>query len=60
MYEGDPAHQAMVRRYASARLAPALRRLGWAPRSGERASDAVLRSDLINTLSSTPADAKRP
>jgi aminopeptidase N len=50
MVDGDPAHQAMVRRYASARLAPALRRLGWAPRAGETASDAVLRDTLIADL----------
>ena len=50
MYDGDAAHQAMVRRYASAKLAPALRRLGWAPRPGESASDAVLRGTLIETL----------
>jgi aminopeptidase N len=50
MYDGDAAHQAMVRRYAGARLAPALRRLGWAPRAGESASDAVLRDTLIADL----------
>jgi aminopeptidase N len=50
MVDGDPAHQAMVRRYASAKLAPALRRLGWAPRAGETASDAVLRDTLIADL----------
>jgi len=50
MYEGDEAHQTMVRAYASARLGPALRRLGWAPRAGETASDAVLRDTVIGTL----------
>jgi aminopeptidase N len=50
MYDGDPAHQAMVSRYASARLAPLLRRVGWAPRRGEPAKDAILRDELIGTL----------
>jgi aminopeptidase N len=50
MYDGDAAHQAMVRHYASIRLGPAQRRLGWAPRAGESASDSVLRGDLIGTL----------
>jgi aminopeptidase N len=50
MYSGDAAHQAMVRHYASIRLAPSLRRLGWAPRAGETASDSVLRDTLIGSL----------
>jgi len=50
MYAGDAAHQAMVRHYASIRLAPSLRRLGWAPRAGESASDSVLRDTLIGAL----------
>jgi len=50
MYDGDPAHQAMVRHYASVRLGPALTRLGWAPRASEPASDAVLRNNLIADL----------
>jgi aminopeptidase N len=50
MYDGDAAHQAMVRHYASVRLGPSLRRLGWAPRAGESASDSVLRDTLIATL----------
>src|SRR5207237_434814 len=32
------------------RLEPAMRRLGWTPRAGEPANDAVLRNDLIGTL----------
>jgi aminopeptidase N len=50
MYADDPAHQTMVRRYASAKLGPALRRLGWAAHAGESASDAVLRDTLIADL----------
>ena len=46
----DPAHQAMLARYASAKLTPVLRRLGWSARPGEPANDAVLRADLIGTL----------
>ena len=46
MYEGDPAHQAMVRAYAvdQARRRRCAR-LGWAPRASEPATDAVLRDD---------------
>ena len=50
MYEGDDAHSAMVARFAFARLEPAMRRLGWTPRPGEPANDAVLRNELIHTL----------
>ena len=50
MYDNDPAHQAMLSRYASAKLGPLLRRLGWSPRPGERANDAILRDELIDTL----------
>jgi aminopeptidase N len=50
MYEGDPQRQALVARYASAKLGPALRRLGWAARAGEAANEAVLRANLIATL----------
>jgi aminopeptidase N len=50
MYSGDEPHQALVRQYASAKLSPALRRLGWAPRTGESASDSVLRNTLIAAL----------
>jgi len=49
-YDGDVAHQAMVARFASARLGPAVRRLGWSPRADEPANDAVLRAELIGTL----------
>ena len=50
MYDGDAARQAMVARFASARLGPAMRRLGWTPRADEPANDAVLRAELIGTL----------
>ena len=50
MYEGDPERQAQLARYASARLSPVLRRLGWNARPDEPANDAVLRSELIGTL----------
>ncbi|MEA3045483.1 MAG: hypothetical protein QOH47_3321 [Sphingomonadales bacterium] len=50
MYDGDSAHQAMVARFAAAKLGPAMHRLGWSARPGEPANDAVLRGELINTL----------
>lgn len=49
-YEGDPAHQHMLARYASARLSPVLSRIGWSPRPGEAPTVPVLRADLIETL----------
>jgi aminopeptidase N len=50
LYDGDPAHQAMVARYASARLSPVLARIGWAPRAGETPTAPVLRAELIAAL----------
>jgi aminopeptidase N len=50
MYDGDPAHQALVTRYAAARLAPVLARIGWAARPGEPATVALLRANLVATL----------
>ncbi|HEY0148349.1 MAG TPA: M1 family metallopeptidase [Allosphingosinicella sp.] len=50
MYDGDPARQATVARYASAKLSPTLDRIGWAPKAGEAPTVPVLRSDLIATL----------
>ncbi len=50
MYAEDGAHRAMLGRFAFAKLEPAMRRLGWTPRRGEPANDAVLRNDLIETL----------
>ncbi|MGZ8999065.1 MAG: ERAP1-like C-terminal domain-containing protein, partial [Allosphingosinicella sp.] len=49
-YEGDSARQAAVARYASAKLSPALSRIGWTAKPGEASNVAVLRSDLIRTL----------
>ena len=50
MYEDDPANRERLARYAYARLEPAMRRLGWSARPGERAADAVLRNELIDVL----------
>lgn len=50
MYDRDPAHQAMVAHYASAKLGPLLARIGWAARPHEAANDAILRDQLIGTL----------
>ncbi len=50
LYESDPAHRAMLERYASAKLSPVLARIGWAPRAGEAPTVPVLRADLIKTL----------
>jgi len=50
MYENDPAHRAMLARFAAEKLGPAMRRLGWAPRANEPANDAVLRGQLIAVL----------
>ena len=50
MYEADPAHRAMVARYASRKLSPVLARIGWTPRAGEAPTVPVLRADLIKTL----------
>jgi aminopeptidase N len=50
LYDGDGAHQAMVARLASAKLGPALDRIGWTARAGEASNDAVLRAELIATL----------
>lgn len=50
MYAGDPQRQALIDRYAAQRLGPVLRRLGWTPKRGEPAPDAVLRAALIETL----------
>jgi aminopeptidase N len=64
MYENDPAHRTMLARFAFAKLEPAMQRLGWAPKAGEPATDAVLRNDLIGTLGrlghpATVAEANR-
>ncbi|MEA3052299.1 MAG: hypothetical protein QOG72_1202 [Sphingomonadales bacterium] len=50
MYEADPAHRAMLARYASRKLSPVLARIGWAPKAGEAPTIPVLRAELIQTL----------
>lgn len=50
MYKGDAAHEAMVARYASAKLGPVLARIGWRAKPNEPAINAVLRSTLIGAL----------
>jgi aminopeptidase N len=50
MYEGDPAHQAMVARYAARKLGPVMARIGWTAKPGEPATVAVLRANLIGAL----------
>jgi aminopeptidase N len=50
LYEGDPAHQAMLAHYASAKLSPVLARIGWAAKPGEAPTIPVLRADLIRSL----------
>ncbi|HEX8573919.1 MAG TPA: M1 family metallopeptidase [Allosphingosinicella sp.] len=50
LYEGDSVHQAMLARYASARLSPVLARIGWTAKSGEAPTIPVLRAELIETL----------
>jgi aminopeptidase N len=50
LYEGDPDRQAMVARYASAKLSPVLARLGWTAGAGEAPTAPVLRAELVRTL----------
>jgi aminopeptidase N len=50
LYKGDAQHQAMFDRYASSRLTPVLRRLGWTARANDGPNDPVLRAELISTL----------
>jgi len=49
-YEGDPRHQALVTRYATAKLSPVLASIGWTARPEEPATVAVLRAQLIADL----------
>lgn len=49
-YDGDPRHQAMVARYAAAKLAPVLARIGWQAKAGEAPTVPVLRAELIASL----------
>ncbi len=50
-YRGLPARQLLFRKFAIARLAPTLEQVGWAARVGEPDSVAILRNELIETLS---------
>ncbi len=50
LYRGDLQRQAMLGRYASAKLSPVLARVGWTARADEASNVAVLRSELISTL----------
>lgn len=64
MSENDPAHRDRLARYAYVKLEPTMRRLGWAARPNEPATDTVLRGELIATLGflghpSTLAEARR-
>ncbi len=50
-YRGDTARQARFRAFAIRELAPALARVGWDASAGEADPVAILRNDLIGTLS---------
>ena len=50
-YADAPQRRATFRQYATARLAPALARIGWARQPGEASAVAILRQQLIGTLS---------
>jgi aminopeptidase N len=50
-YYGEGERQAHVRAFAISRLAPVLDRLGWTPKAGEPDPVAILRTELIATLS---------
>jgi aminopeptidase N len=41
-YNGDAQRQALVSRYASAKLSPALARVGWTPRADEPSNIGIL------------------
>ncbi|MEG3155832.1 M1 family metallopeptidase [Sphingomonas sp. RB1R13] len=61
MYEGDPAHRAVVAAEIERRFAPLLARIGMAPRPGEPVLDATLRPTLIaelGTVGDTTVHAK--
>jgi aminopeptidase N len=50
VYDGDAHHQALVTRYATAKLAPVLARIAWKAKPNEPATVTVLRANLIATL----------
>ena len=50
-YEGYAARQAVLRKFAIARLSPAFARVGWTPKAGESGPTKILRNQLIAVLS---------
>jgi aminopeptidase N len=56
-YHGDTKRQAVLRKYAIARLSPKFAQVGWDAKAGEEAPVAILRSTLIASLGSL-GDAK--
>jgi aminopeptidase N len=50
-YEGEGERQARLRAFAISRLSPVFERLGWTPGAGELDTVAILRTELIETLS---------
>ncbi|KFN43652.1 M1 family metallopeptidase [Arenimonas oryziterrae] len=50
-YDGEPARQAAFRKFAITRLSPVFTRVGWIAQPGELDTVAILRSNLIGTLS---------
>ena len=51
MFKGDPAAQARLRKFASARLTPVFAPLGWEAKPGESSSTTLLRTRLVTALS---------
>ncbi len=51
LYAGDAARQKQFRRFALAQLTPVFSSIGWMARPGELEITALLRSDLIDALS---------
>jgi aminopeptidase N len=50
-YKGYADRQAVLRKFAIARLSPAFARIGWTPKADESGPTKILRSSLIGTLS---------
>ncbi len=50
-YRGEPGRQARFRQFAIERLAPVFAQVGWTGRPGELSAIAILRNNLIETLS---------
>lgn len=50
-YRGDTERQTRFRRFAITRLTPVLARVGWSAQPGELDAVAILREQLIRTLS---------